>query len=242
MSIKSLLQIILLLLILLILGGVYFFYFYSQPKIEQNLSLNNVEKFEDEIILENNSLNEMSENSKIIKLDKNENNFDKDNFSLKNNIDNDLDKKNQMDNVEKIKNLTKEIEYITSNKNGDIFKISAKYGKTNVKFSNILDLEKVNGVISSAKRANIYISSDYAKYNYDNQNSKFYGNVELKFDNKIISCNNLDLIISDNIAVAYNNVILNDSTSTMKAQVVTLNTLTKDIKINSQQKIEIKFE
>ena len=229
-------------LILLILGGVYFFYFYSQPKIEQNLSLNNVEKFEDEIILENNSLNEMSENSKIIKLDKNENNFDKDNFSLKNNIDNDLDEKNQMDNVEKIKNLTKEIEYITSNKNGDIFKISAKYGKTNVKFSNILDLEKVNGVISSAKRANIYISSDYAKYNYDNQNSKFYGNVELKFDNKIITCNNLDLIISDNIAVAYNNVILNDSTSTMKAQVVTLNTLTKDIKINSQQKIEIKFE
>ncbi len=242
MSIKSLLQIILFLLILLILGGVYFFYFYSQPKIEKNLSLNNVEKFEDEIILENNSLNEMSENSKIIKLDKNENNFDKDNFSLKNNIDNDLDEKNQMDNVEKIKNLTKEIEYITSNKNGDIFKISAKYGKTNVKFSNILDLEKVNGVISSAKRANIYISSDYAKYNYDNQNSKFYGNVELKFDNKIITCNNLDLIISDNIAVAYNNVILNDSTSTMKAQVVTLNTLTKDIKINSQQKIEIKFE
>ena len=146
-----------------------------------------------------------------------------------------------MEDTEEIKNLTKEIEYITSNKNGDIFKISAKYGKTNIKFSNILDLEKVIGVISSAKRANIYISSDFAKYNYDNQNSKFYGNVELKFDNKIITCNNLDLIISDNIAVAYNNVIMNDSTSTMKAQVVTLNTLTKDIKINSQQKIKIKI-
>ena len=33
----------------------------------------------------------------------------------------------------KNKNLTKEIEYITTNKNGDIFKILAKYGKTNLK-------------------------------------------------------------------------------------------------------------
>ena len=241
MSIKSLLQIILCLLIFLIIGGVYFFYFYSKPKIEQNLSLNNVEKFQDDIIIENKSLSEMSENSKISKLDKNENSLDNDNFSLKTNTIEDLSKKNQLEDTEEIKNLTKEIEYITSNKNGDIFKISAKYGKTNIKFSNILDLEKVIGVISSAKRANIYISSDFAKYNYDNQNSKFYGNVELKFDNKIITCNNLDLIISDNIAVAYNNVIMNDSTSTMKAQVVTLNTLTKDIKINSQQKIKIKI-
>ena len=30
-----------------------------------------------------------------------------------------------------IKNLTKEIEYTTSNEKGDTFKITAKYGKTN---------------------------------------------------------------------------------------------------------------
>ena len=44
-----------------------------------------------------------------------------------------------------IKNLTKEIEYITTNKEGDIFKILAKFGKTNIENSNILDLRLVEG-------------------------------------------------------------------------------------------------
>ena len=87
----------------------------------------------------------------------------------------------------------------------------------------------------------IYISSDNAKYNYDNQDSKFYGNVEIKYDNKVITCNNLDLIISDNVAVAYSNVIMKDDKSKMKAQMITLNTITKDIIINSGDKIKIRI-
>ena len=43
-----------------------------------------------------------------------------------------------------------------------------------------------------------------------NQNSKFYKNVKIKYDNKIINCDNFDLNISENIAVAYNNVIVKD--------------------------------
>ena len=141
--------------------------------------------------------------------------------------------------LKNIENLTKEIEYITSNKNGDVFKISSKYGKTNLENSSILDLETVDGVISSAERPEIYITSDFAKYNYDNQNSKFYGNVIIKYDNKVITCDNLDLIMIDNIAVAYSNVIINDDKSTMKAQVVTLDIVTKDININSEDKVKI---
>ena len=40
--------------------------------------------------------------------------------------------------VDEIKNLTKEIEYVTSNNNGDIYKISAKYGRTNLKDNSVL--------------------------------------------------------------------------------------------------------
>ena len=138
-----------------------------------------------------------------------------------------------------IKNLTKEIEYITTNKDGDIFKILAKYGKTNIEKSNILDLENVEGIISSNKRSPIYIVSDFASYNYDNQNSEFYKNVEIKYDEKIITCDNLDLKISENYAIAYKNVKIKDKNSIMKAQKVKLDILTKDIKINSDEKIKI---
>ena len=60
----------------------------------------------------------------------------------------------------KVDNFTKNIEYITSNSNGDIFKILAKFGKTNIDNSNILDLEEVNGTISSLERSTIFITSD----------------------------------------------------------------------------------
>jgi lipopolysaccharide assembly outer membrane protein LptD (OstA) len=54
----------------------------------------------------------------------------------------------------------------------------------------------------------------------------------------LITCDNLDLKINENYAVAYNNVIIKDNKSIMKAQMVTLNIITKDIKINSQNKVE----
>ena len=100
-------------------------------------------------------------------------------------------------------------------------------------------MEKVEGTISSLERSSIFISSNYANYNYTNQNSKFFDNVKIKYDDKIITSDNFDLVISDNIAVAHSNVIISDDKSTMKAQVVILDIVTKDIKINSDDKINI---
>ena len=102
-----------------------------------------------------------------------------------------------------------------------------------------MDLDKVIGVITSAKRSKIDIKSDYAKYNYETQNSEFYSNVEIKYDNRIITCDNLDLQIDNNYAIAYNNVEIKDNKSSMKAQKVTLNLITKDININSEEKVKI---
>ncbi len=232
MSIKSLLQLILLLLIFLVIGGIYFLYFYSGPLKNENIVNNSLNEISDKGIkqgelLDHDVLQEVNtnKNKKLI--------HDKNNKI----VNKELNKKKNS--PEKIENLTKEIEYVTSNKEGDIFKIFAKYGKTNIENSNILDLDTVNGVITSIKRSKIDIKSDYAKYNYENQNSEFYSNVEIKYDNKIITCDNLDLQIDNNYAIAYNNVKIKDNKSTMKAQIVTLNLITKDININSKDKVKI---
>ena len=139
------------------------------------------------------------------------------------------------------KNLTKNIEYITSNKNGDIFKIVAEFAKTNPDNKDILDLENVNGNIQTKEKNEILVSSKYASYNHSNQNSKFYQNVKIVYENKVISCDNLYISISQNIAVGYDNVILEEGNSTMKAKKITMNLLTKDISINSNDKIELKI-
>ena len=225
MSIKSLLQIILFLLIILIIGGLYFTYFYTKPLDKELKSLLNGE-------LDNNILTEdiNTNDQEILE----ENNLTQKKIEQKR-------KQNDVNMVssEKLSNLTKEIEYVTEGKNGDIFKILAKFGKTNIKDSNILDLEDVNGSIVSDQRPEIVITSDYAEYNYSNQNSKFYSNVKINYDNKLITCDNLKLDISDNLAIAYDNVLIIDGNSKIKANNVTMNIITKDIRINSENNITI---
>ena len=235
MSIKSLLQIILFLLILLILGGIYYLYFYSETLNDQinlsekentvnqiTISQNNFDKDIMEEIDEKNFKDELIEDNKITDkiLEENKNEYN----DIKNN------------------NLTKEIEYITTNKNGDIFKIIAKFGSTNKNDNKILDLEEVIGTISSNKKSTINISSKFAKYNYTNQNSKFYNNVKIDYDGKTINCDNLEIMINENIALAYDNVIVKLENSLIKAQTISLDLITKDIEINSKNKIKIRSE
>ena len=235
MSIKSLLQIILFLLIILILGGIYYLYFYSETLNDQmnlsekennvnqiTISQNNFDKDIMEEIDEKNFKDELIEDNKITDkiLEENKNEYN----DIKNN------------------NLTKEIEYITTNKNGDIFKIIAKFGSTNKNDTKILDLEEVIGSISSNKKSTINISSKFAKYNYTNQNSKFYNNVKIDYDGKTINCDNLEIMINENTALAYDNVIVKSENSLIKAQTISLDLITKDIKINSKNKIKIRSE
>ena len=225
MSIKSLLQIILFLLIILIIGGLYFTYFYTKPldkelksllngELDKNILTEDINTNDQEILEENNLTQKKIEQTR-------------------------KQKEVNMVSSEKLSNLTKEIEYVTEGKNGDTFKILAKFGKTNIKDSNILDLEDVNGSIVSDQRPEIIITSDYAEYNYSNQNSKFYSNVKINYDNKLITCDNLKLDISDNLAIAYDNVLIIDGNSKIKANNVTMNIITKDIRINSENNITI---
>ena len=252
MSIKSLLQLILLLMIVLIVGGIYFLYFYKEPisKITRLIQEEKVKAIDEnsmeELLIEDN-LNDKQANDKIESNDFDNKSDIKKKDPTKQDIKNNNLQNNQYENKENqeknfeenIKNLTKEIEYITSNSNGDIYKISAKYGKTNLDDNNILDLEQVNGTISSPMRSQIFLKSKFAKYNYKNQNSKFYTDVELKYDNRLIICDNLELKIDKNIAIAYGNVVVKDENSQMKAQTISINIITKDISINSNDKIKI---
>jgi len=248
MSVKTLLQLILLLLIILIIGGIYFLYFYESPKLNVNLKP----------IIENNGNNQTSSLSEVTDREileevekkdensetasnkkKNTDNMKKQNDLKKNDKPLTEAKSKKKGVVEEIKNLTKEIEYVTSNNNGDIYKISAKYGRTNLKDTSVLDLEQVVGTITSKIRSEIYLTSDYAKYNYTNQNSKFFDNVKIKYDEKIIYCDNLKLEINKNIAIAYGNVLVKDKQSQMKAQIILMDIITKDLSINSSNEISI---
>ena len=142
-----------------------------------------------------------------------------------------------------IPNIVKDVEYLTTDKNGNKYRILATSGRTNQIDKNILDLDNVKGEITSKKRSTIYIVSDFAEYNSSTLGSKFYKNVVINYEDKQITCENFDINMDTNIAIAYNNVVVTDPQSTMKAGKIALNMDTKEIDINpdrgEQNKIQI---
>lgn len=246
MSIKSLLQVILFLLIIIIIGAIYFFYFYSKNQIT---NINELKTTQETILGENISnaddiLKKSISEKAILDINLKDKEITENNINGKKEViskDYKLssDKKDNNKLSKNVKNLTKEIEYVTTNKSGDILKILAESGKTNANNNDILELENVNGTIAPNNKSEIEITSDFANFNYSNQNSKFYRNVIIRYENKEIVSDNLDIIMKENIVIAYGNVKVNSDKGKMKAEKITLDIITKDIKINSENKINV---
>ena len=229
MSLKSFIQLGIILVIIIILGTVYTKYFsnsnkISQENIETKIDKDISTKENKEIISEESNLNQKINNVEEIKDIKEEKNK---NINLKKKI---------KTNKPEIDNVVKDIEYLTTDKSGNKYKILATSGRTNAEDKNILDLDNVRGVITSNKRSIIYITSDYAEYNSSNLNSNFYQNVVINYEDKEITCDYFYVDMQTNIAIAYNNVVVTDPQSIMKAGKIILNIETKIININPDNK------
>ena len=244
MSTKSAIQLIILIVIFVILGGVYLKYF-SKEKIVINQTPQQTEK---EINSNSQDNNKNKDESKIV----NSNGNDKSRKVKENETskkDTEKFKKKEKTNVKAkkkkdndIPNIVKDVEYLTTDKNGNKYKILATSGRTNQDNKNILDLDNVRGEITSNQRSTIYIISDFAEYNSSTLGSKFYNNVIINYEDKQITCENFDINMDTNIAIAYNDVVVIDPKSTMKAGKITLNLETKEIDINPDRNGESKVQ
>ena len=238
MSPKTAIQLIIVIIIFIILGGVYFKYF-SKEKIAINETPLQTEKEINLNSIDNNKERDESEVVNTTNKDKSnkEKNFEKTKINLEKSKKKNSEKKNDKPNTSKkedneIPNIVKEVEYLTTDKNGNKYKILATSGRTNQNDKNILDLDDVRGEITSNQRSTIYIISDFAEYNSSSLGSKFYKNVVINYEDIQITCENFDISMDTNIAIAYNNVVVTDPKSTMKAGKITLNIETKEININ----------
>ena len=241
MSLKSLIQILILLLIFSIIGGVYYKYFDLNKDIIEETNILEIDNQEQIKALEKKISDLELKNNELIKNIKSNNKVDK--ISPNNNQINSQDKKRltQKKNVEKteiyskeIKNFVKDVEYTSIDERGNKFYLLANSGKSNMNNNDILDLTNVRGEISSDKRDTIYIVSDFGQYNSLNSNSKFYENVIINYQEKQITCINFDINMETNKAIAYNDVIITDPKSVMKAGIVEFDLKTKNININPQ--------
>ena len=263
MSIKSFIQILLLLLIISIVTAVYLKYFNINKNIVEetnSIEIENQEKILDlemklsELETKNNELKKIIEieNNKLkhISSEDDENKIVENKVINSKKLDetvklntNKIDVNKNMEKFNKVKkkekkDFVKDIEYNSIDNRGNNFYLLAKSGRSNIDNKDVLDLINVRGEVRSDSRDTIFIVSDFGQFNSVNSNSKFYDNVVINYQEKQITCENFDINMETNKAIAYNNVIITDPNSEMKAGEVEFDLKTKDININPQSEIE----
>ena len=245
MSLKSLIQVIILLIIIIIIGGVYFNYFANFNEISNIDDKQNIKKEIDTSIpkekketIAKESVGKAKESVEKAKasVKKEKINTNNEEVQSKEIINEENNLKITKSQKPEIDNVVKDIEYLTTDKSGNKYKILATSGRTNSNNKNILDLDNVRGVITSKKNSTVYIVSDFAEYNSSDLQSNFYKNVIINYEDKEITCDYFDVDMQTNVAIAHNNVVVTDPQSIMKAGKIILNIETKVIDINPDSK------
>ena len=142
------------------------------------------------------------------------------------------------------KNVIENIEYSFNNSQGDVYLILADYGEVNSKNSDLMFLTNVNASLTLVNNTVIILTSDYANFNTQSFETTFMNNVIVKRNVEVITGDELYLVldkernnvddntkIEENIIRISNNVIYKKPGYNLKADILELDLITKNIKI-----------
>ena len=141
-------------------------------------------------------------------------------------------------------NFIKKIEYNSKDLNGNNYFIAAETGEISTIDSNIILMYSVSATITLTDFKIINIFAEEAKYNLQNYNTEFSGNIKIIYaDNKIFT-ENLDFNFKDGKINAYNNLIMESISNNTKLEAdrVEIDLITKNSKIfpkDNSKKISI---
>tara|TARA_B100000900_G_scaffold384229_1_gene372894 strand:- start:182 stop:760 length:579 start_codon:yes stop_codon:yes gene_type:complete len=141
-------------------------------------------------------------------------------------------------------NLIKDIKYSSKDLKGNEYTITADEGEIDINNTNIIFLKNVIAYVKLIKNDEIIkISSNFGKYNTISYDTIFSKKVNVNYINNNLIGDYLDFSMMNNLLIMSKNVIYTNPNNILKADVVELNTITKDTKIymyNSSEKVEIK--
>ena len=139
-------------------------------------------------------------------------------------------------------NVISDIEYIATDSKGSSYLIKSKIGEINSTQSNLINLKQVTAIINFENSSPVKISSDKALYDNVNYDTEFEGNVIVSYINHTITSDNLNLYFKKDIADIFNNVVYKNLNTTLQADKIEIDLLTKNSNIymdNSFQKIKV---
>ena len=140
-------------------------------------------------------------------------------------------------------NIIKDINYTSRDLKGNEYILIAKEGEIDLDNSDIIFLTDVTAYIKLVKNSElIVITSNYGKYNTINYDTIFSKNVKIDYVDNIITGDYLDFSMMKNLLIVSRNVVYKNLENIMKADVIKLDTTTKDTKIfmyNSNEQVNV---
>ena len=127
--------------------------------------------------------------------------------------------------------LFEDLKYLSTDREGNEYKIEAKKGNMDKDNPDIIYLENVEAIISLKNSEYISIKSNFAKYNTKNFDTLFNDAVIVDYEDHLLSGNFLDLSFENNLVSIYDNVEYLSGFSSLSADRAEIDILNKKTKI-----------
>ena len=147
--------------------------------------------------------------------------------------------------TEETSNIIENASYVGTDNRGTFFELNAKQAKVFHDKPNISNMEVVNAVISIGDGRKIYIKSDYAIYDKSTNNTNFMGNILVTESNNKITCDNLVLIMGENLIKIFDNVIYYGEKGFIKSDEVHIDILKNEANIfmfEKNDKVRVQYK
>ena len=139
-------------------------------------------------------------------------------------------------------NLISDLLYQSEDKDGNKYEIKSKNGIINQR-PNLISMNNVTATVFLSDGGMIFIVSDSAEYNSNNNDTLFKGSVKMNYNDHSIKSNYIDLSFEENKALIYEKINYNSNLSNVKADKIIVDFLEKKVKIlmdNTNDKVLVK--
>ena len=138
--------------------------------------------------------------------------------------------------------VIEDLKYLSTDKEGNEYKIEAEKGNIDKNNPDIIFLENVKAFILLQNSEIILIESNYAKYNTKSYDTLFNDSVSVDYGDHVLKSEFLDLSFENNLVSVYDNVRYLSGISSLRADKAEIDILNKKTKIfmeNSNKKVQI---
>ena len=161
------------------------------------------------------------------------------NFENKKNTDAEKNEKQSVD-----KNIIENVQYSFNNNKGDLYQVLADFGEINLDNPNLMFLTNVSASLILTNKTNIILTSNFANFNTKTFETTFINNVKVEREEETITGDELYLVLEqekkgsidvtnseENLIRISNNILYKKPGYSLKADILEMDLITKNIKI-----------